>query len=396
MSPESRARRAASRLAFATALLTASVPGVVAFAAVPATVVPMRMVDSRPFVPVTLNGKRYEFVVDTGGSDVLSSQVAAELGLHVTPGPQIGGANPGTIPSGETVVDTFSLGSFTLRNARFTVADFSALVAHIGFRRFDGIVGYEFLREHAVTFDFRHGLFAVDGAAARAGASHAVAFRLWGTIPVVHAALDGTDAEFILDTGDRSALTVFTPFARAHYPERASGTLRGVVTGFGLRAPVVADVTRLRTLSLAGYDIADPIARLATQEQGGFASDAVAGSIGAAVLRRFVVTFDYPQGTLTLRDPLDAARLEWDRSGAWLSRDGGRLRVDDIVAGGPAAEAGLRAGDVITAVDGTPANAVGLPSLRARLALPETAAVQFEVRRGAKAFAVTLRLRTLV
>jgi Aspartyl protease/PDZ domain len=386
---------AAGRLGTALAILLAFAPGAPASAAAPSTVVPLRMTDTRPFVPVTINGTRFDFVVDTGGVDAISAQAAAELGLHVTPGAAVGGANAGTIAGGETVVDTFSVGSLTMRGAHFLVADFSALAAHIGFRRFDGIVGYEFLRAHAVTFDFRHGLLAIDGAAAHGDPAHAVSFRMLGNVPVVNASLDGVDAEFMVDTGDRSALTLFTPFARAHYADRAA-MLRNVVTGFGLRAPIVADLARLRVLELAGYAVAAPLARLATQEQGGFASDAVAGSIGSAILRRFVVTFDFPRGVLTLRDPADVPRIEWDRSGTWISRDGGQLRVDDVVAGGPGAEAGLRVGDRISAVDGTPASAVGLPSLRARLASPDTASARFTVRRGTATLTVTVQLRTLV
>jgi hypothetical protein len=386
---------AAGRLGTALALLLAVAPGGPASAAATSTVVPLRMTDTRPFVPVTVNGRRFDFVVDTGGVDAISAQAAAELGLRVTPGAAIGGANAGTIASGETVVDTFSVGTATLRGAHFLVADFSAVAAHVGIRRLDGIVGYDFLRAHAVTFDFRHGLLALDGPAAHGDPAHATAFRMLGTIPVVRASLDGADAEFMVDTGDHSALTLFTPFARAHYPERAA-MLRNVVTGFGLRAPIVADVARLRTFEIAGYAVADPLARLATQEQGGFASDAVAGSIGSAVLRRFVLTLDYPRGVLTLRDPADVRRIEWDRSGTWLSRDGGFLRVDDVVAGGPGAQAGLRVGDRISAVDGTAAGAVGLPSLRTRLASPDTDSVRFTVRRAAATLTVTVQLRTLV
>jgi predicted aspartyl protease len=359
-------------------------------------VVPMHLIDNRPFVPVTVNGRRYEFVVDTGGDYAISTQVAGELGLHPKAAGSVGGANATAVATGDAVVTRLAVGPITVRDVHVSVIDFAPLVAHIGFRRFDGIIGYTFLRTHAVTFDAQRGTLTFDAPPPAQEANHAVSFRLSENLLVVRAAVDGTDGDFILDTGDRSAITLFTPFAREHYRSRGSDTLRDVVTGFGLTAPIVADVTRLRDLALAGYDVADPIARLATQQAGGFASAEVAGSIGYAVLRRFVVTFDYPHGLVRLSDPVDAPRLEWDRSGMWLSRAGANLRVDGVVAGGPAAEAGLQDGDLVLAVDGVPAAGVDLPALRERLTRPQTSDVRVEIRRGLWERGAIVRLRTLV
>ncbi len=355
----------------------------------------MHLIDNRPFIPVTVNGRHYEFVVDTGGDYAISTRVAAELGLHQAPATPIGGANATSVAASDAVVDRLVVGPITVRGVHVSVIDFTPLVMHIGFRRFDGIIGYTFLRTHAVTFDARRGTLTIDAPPARE-TNHSVSFRLMDNLLVVHAAVDGTDGDFILDTGDRSAITLFTPFAREHYRSRWSGTLRDVVTGFGLTAPIVADVTRLRDLALAGYDVADPIARLATQQAGGFASADVAGSIGNAVLSRFAVTFDYPHGVVRLSDPAGGPRLEWDRSGMWLSRDGANLRVDGVVAGGPAADAGLQNGDLVVGVDGVTAAGVDLPALRERLARTQTTDVRLDIRRGSSQRNAIVRLRTLV
>ncbi len=359
-------------------------------------VVPMQLIDNRPFVPVTVNGRRFDFVVDTGGDYAISTQVAAELGLHPSPAASVGGANATSVAAGDVVVARLAVGSITVRDVHVSVIDFTPLVTHIGFRRFDGIIGYTFLRSHAVTFDARRGMLTFDAPPSAQDASHAISFRLWQNLLVVRAGVDGTEGDFILDTGDRSAITLFTPFAREHYRSRGSGTLRDVVTGFGLAAPIVADVTRLHSLALAGYDVADPIARLATQQAGGFASDEVAGSIGNAVLSRFTATFDYPRGVLRLSDPVDAPRLEWDRSGMWLSRAGANLRIDGVIAGGPAAEAGLQDGDLVVEVDGAAAVGVDLPALRERLTRTQTSGVRVEIRRGQLERSALVHLRTLV
>jgi hypothetical protein len=384
------ATRIAVALLAALCVAAASRPAVAA-----GTVIPMHLIDNRPFVPVTVNGRHFEFVVDTGGDYAISSQAAAELGLHPAPAAPIGGANAVSVAAGDVVLARLVVGSITVRDVHVSVIDFTPLVTHIGFRRFDGMIGYTFLRTHAATFDAQHGTLTLDAPPSAHQTDHAIPFRLSDELLVVRAAVDGTEGDFILDTGDRSAITLFTPFAREHYRSR-SGMLRDVVTGFGLTAPIVADVTRLHDLALAGYDVADPIARLATQQGGGFASDEVAGSIGNAILSRFTVTFDYPHGQLRLSDPIAAPRLEWDRSGMWLSRYGASLRVDDVVTGGPAAEAGLQVGDLVVAVDGVPAAGVDLPALRERLTSTQTASVRIDVLRKSRQDSLTIRLRTLV
>jgi hypothetical protein len=381
-------------VAFLAALCMAAAASRPAVAA--GTVIPMHLIDNRPFVPVTVNGRHFEFVVDTGGDYAISSQVAAELGLHPVPAASVGGANAASVAAGDVVLARLAVGPITVRDVHVSVIDFTPLVTHIGFRRFDGIIGYTFLRTHVATFDAQHGTLTLDAPPSAQRTDHAIPFRLSDKLLVVRAAVDGTEGDFILDTGDRSAITLFTPFAREHYRTRGSGTLRDVVTGFGLTAPIVADVTRLHDLALAGYDVADPIARLATQQGGGFASDEVAGSIGNAILSRFTVTFDYPHGLLRLSDPVTAPRLEWDRSGMWLSRYGASLRVDDVVAGGPAAEAGLQDGDLVVAVDGVPAAGVDLPALRERLSRTQTVNVRVDVLRKFRQDSLTVRLRTLV
>jgi hypothetical protein len=233
-------RQLAAGAAMALALFASTVP---APAAAPNDAprrigwsVPFTLIDNRVFVPVLVNGRPYSFVVDTGAVNALSAKAAKELGLAVTGGRASTGANAGSLPSGTTTVHEFRLGANVLHDAPFLVADFSELAAHIGFRSFDGIVGYEALEKHRVAFDYARSLLTFD--ADRAPGAHVLPMRMWGNVPVVTAQIDGRKGEMLLDTGDRSSVTLFTPFAEAHYP-RAERTLRDVVTGFGLVAPIV-------------------------------------------------------------------------------------------------------------------------------------------------------------
>src|SRR5207245_627633 len=92
---------------------------------------------------------------------------------------------------------------------------------------------------------------------------------------------------------------------------------------------------------------------------GAFASSDFSGVIGGELLRRFKVIFDYAHKQMILEPNASFAdRFEYDMSGIRLRAEGDdfkTLRVRRVVENSPATEAGVREGDVISAVDGKPA-----------------------------------------
>lgn len=110
-----------------------------------------------------------------------------------------------------------------------------------------------------------------------------------------------------------------------------------------------------------------------------------------------MVTFDYANHVMYLK-PLAPGPLvdigNFDPSGMWINQAKGGMQVMDVTAGGPAAHAGIEAGDVITAVDGRPAASLHLYDVRQawRDEAPGTV-VHLALRRGAQARDVALTLR---
>jgi C-terminal processing protease CtpA/Prc len=121
------------------------------------------------------------------------------------------------------------------------------------------------------------------------------------------------------------------------------------------------------------------------------------GDVGTGIFKHFVVTLDYATHTVYLK-PLQAGPLtnigHFDRSGMWINATHGGIRVMAVTAGGPAAQAGMKVGDVITAVDGKPASSIPLYKLRHMLSHEAPGTVMhFALKRGAhlRNVAVTLR-----
>lgn len=121
--------------------------------------------------------------------------------------------------------------------------------------------------------------------------------------------------------------------------------------------------------------------------------------MSAAESKRFVVTFDYDHQMMYL-EPLLAPVADtgtFDRAGMWMNVDEAGFKVVDVTKSGPAEEAGMKTGDFITKVDGTPAVEIHLYDLRQRLRNdPPGTVVNFVIKRGAKIETVKVTLRDLI
>lgn len=92
-----------------------------------------------------------------------------------------------------------------------------------------------------------------------------------------------------------------------------------------------------------------------------------------------------------------APRAYADRAGLWLNRDGDGFKVMDDVAGGPAAEAGVKTDDTVVAIDGRNVKDLSLPEVRLRLKeSPPGTKVRLSVRSGGAIREVAVVLRELV
>jgi C-terminal processing protease CtpA/Prc len=140
------------------------------------------------------------------------------------------------------------------------------------------------------------------------------------------------------------------------------------------------------------------VTELSTQEKGAFTDPYVAGNVGTGVLKRVNIIFDSGKQQLIFeRNANDERPDVYDRSGMWINLRADGFEVMDVVAGGTAAEAGLKGGDTIIAIDGQPTTDMSLPATRVRLKTePPGTKLQLQARSGDGTREVTLVLRDLV
>jgi hypothetical protein len=373
--------------------------------------VPFELVDNRVFVDVWLEGRGpFKFILDTGGYGGMSVETAKRIGAKLGNEVEGRGAGESVVKAWETSVKETRIGGaggrgskagLILKDQDFHVFDFSDMRHVFGSEVFDGIIGLPVFSQAVVRVDYegRRLTFTKPSSFTYCGAAASVPFELERFLPIVRGEVDGLSVRLGLDTGDRSAFTLKGPFVEEHGLREKYAPKVEAVTGWGIGGPIRAQVVRVASLRFAGFEVRAPVTRLSLQKSGAFAAGDTAGNIGGAILKQFAVTFDYARRRLYFEEGRGYGRRDtYDRAGLWLSRsaDGRAFEVYDVVACGPAAEAGLKVGDLVVAVDGRGAESLRLIATRDELKDARRKSVRLTVRTGTTTRDVVVKLRDLV
>lgn len=330
---------------------------------------PFELVNHHIYVQARIDGKEpVRMLVDTGGVNLLTPAAATALGIPFEGAMEARGAGEESVNMALAKVERLTLGDVTLRDQVFYVIDLGRLEDVEGVP-FAGLVGYEVFKRFAVTIDYaeqRLTLVRPERFEYR-GDGTAVPFVFHHRIPQVQGTLDGIPGAFNIDTGSRASLTLHAPFVAEHGLLARYAPTVEALTGWGVGGPVRSHRAHAAELTLGDVKVPGVAIDLFTGDRGAFAAKHAAGNVGGGVLSRFTVTFDYARQVMYLeRNRLFDRPDTHDRSGLWINRAGDAFAIEDVVPGSPAARAGLRVGDRITAVDGQPAAGLSLAETRAR------------------------------
>jgi len=365
-----------------------------------ATAVPFELLNNHIYLQVKLNGKGpFRLLCDTGGANIVTPELAKQLGLKSEGALQGRGVGEKSEDVGLVKMQSVQVGDATLSNQVFAVFPMAIFSAVEGVQ-VNGLVGYEVFKRFTAKVDYEHSVitFTTPSAFKYSGDGTAVPFIFNDHIPQVDGAIDGIAGKFDIDTGSRSSLDLLGPFVEKNDLVKHYNATLEAVTGWGVGGAARSLVTRGKLLTLDKVEVPNPITELTLQKKGAFSSAYVAGNVGAGVLKRFNVTFDYQHQQIIFEKNANYDKPDtFDRSGMWLNMAGDTFEVMDVVAGGPAAQAGIKVGDKIVAVDGRPANQISLPALRVRLKTDSPGTqVHLTVQSGAEKHETTLVLKDLV
>lgn len=360
------------------------------------------------YLPVTIDGKGpFTFVLDTGAGAIsaFDPAIARSLGFAVEPFTTAGGAGEEAIEVGR--VDSLNVGlpGLSFANRTIFTIPLHRMNPHWGKNK-DGVIGGDLLSTLVTRIDYEKETVDFYDAASYeySGKGEVIPLVMMGNFLFVEAKVylygkaQPLDAFFMVDTGVR--LSLFnTGYAKKHKLAGQSPKTTTGVTGFGIGGISRGTVGRVRGIELGSIRFDNPVMDFCIDEAGSLADTSFSGIIGADILHRFNVVIDYSRSRMILeRNRFFEAPFEFDMSGIRFVMEGpdfGSLEVYSIFDGSPAAEAGLREGDVVTAIDGKPSAQFTRETLREYMER-EGETVRLSIERDGKTQEIELRLRRMV
>lgn len=346
------------------------------------------------------------FVLDSGSDSLLvDAGRARAIGLKLEGSTTFGGAGEQTLTASLARDVSFHLPGASVTNLSATVTDLGYLSAESG-REVSGVVGHPLLSRYVVEIDYEAGSLKLHEPAsyAYAGAGESVPISLERGHPHVRARLtraggEPVEAKLLVDTGALTFTGLLTrPFVERHRLLASSRTIRiPGARGAGGETRLLAG--RARSLQVGRFVIQNPLVGFSQDRAGFGASTEVDGLVGNELMRRFRVIFDYSRGRMILEPNTRFAEpYEATMSGVRLQAEGAdfkTFRVHRVFDNSPASEAGVRAGDLVEAVDGRPAREFTLGGLN-EMFKTEGRECVLGVKRGAESKELRLKLRRLI
>lgn len=373
--------------------------------------IPFELATRHIMLKVSIDGSRpLSFVLDTGDKyAIVDLNRAKELGLKMRGQIQVGGAGAGR-----------QTGAF-VEGSKFTIPGFEGFVQPIsmalpiGFmsqglgQSFDGIIGYDFIKEFVVEIDYQASVIRLHDKDkfTYSGPGESIPIELdaeghGNGHPIMEAEVTPTGGtpvknKFVFDIGSGLALALHSPFVKEH--DLLAPTRKTIKTfGGGAGGELNARLGRVSELRIGKYKISNPVTLFSEDTAGAFANPSLAGNIGAQVASKFKIFLDYGRNRIIF-EPNSTFADPFERSSAGLrvhaeGPEFRTFRIKNVLEDSPASEVGLKQDDIITDVDGKPATEFTLTKLNEMFERPVSYKVT--VRRGEEVISVKLTPRKLV
>jgi hypothetical protein len=285
---------------------------------------------------VELGGQRGRWLIDTGASrNLVSPGLARRLGLQPR-GAVSADTVLGQVRGGEVSLPPLRLGGFERPVQTALVMELATLIGAAA-EGIDGVLGVPFLDGLQLDLDLRDWVASFrrsDSSACPAGSS-ALPLTRHRTLPVITLAVGepAVARAYVLDTGNPAALLR----VEANTPDAATP---------GLALPGGHRLTLLARATIGVQTRTDvPVLRVAAPALVKSFDGKLHGLAGTAFIDGARWRLDLAHDQLCVEAVSVATPGGF---GLALERLSGELRLSTVLAGGPAAQAGLREGDVVT------------------------------------------------
>lgn len=349
--------------------------------------IPAEFVDNLVFLPVRIgNSQPSLFLLDsTSARSSIAPARAAELGFA-----------PGSAAN-------LVLHGMQISFPALPAAANDNFAAQTG-RRYQGTLGRDFLASVIVEIDYgRQTVRLYDPATYKySGGGTSIPLRIAAGLPLIPAKISlphqkSREGEFIVDTRLAASVVIAEQFAESRHLFAAHlKTIKASDPRIHNGENIV--IGRPKEIQIGPHTIEGAIAAF-SQSPAGPAGSEIAGTIGGGIWKRFTVVFDFAHQQLILAPNLRIHELEEeDKSGLSIVAKGPGLKqfeINAVQAGAPAANAGLKIGDVIAGVDEDPAADLTLVQVR-ELFRQTDHSYKLTIERGSQSLQISLQPRRLL
>ena len=370
--------------------------------------IPFELNNRHIMLKAKVNGKPLTFAFDTGDQvAIVDLDLARRMNLALSGEVRVGGAGAG-ISTGAMVQGA----SFTIdglegfsQPVRMALPLGKVLSPRAG-RDFEGIIGQEFIQQFVVEIDYQAQVLTLHDKEKFVynGPGESVPIRLVHGHPILEAEVTpaGSSAplkgKFVLDTGAGLTLALYSPFVSQNNLLGPDAKTIRSLGGAGAGGETTGRIGRITELKIGNYTIKSPVTLFSQDKAGAFASDQLAGNIGARVANKFRLFLDYDRKRIIFEpNSTFAAPYDHAQSGMSLVAEGGDYRVFRIRAvleNSPASEAGLQKDDIITMVNNQSAAEFTLSRLNELFERPVP--YKLTIRRREQTLQLTVTPRRLV
>ena len=276
----------------------------------------------------------------------------------------------------------------------------------------DGLLGYDFISRFVVEIDYVNNTVTLHepNSYKYSGSGEVVPLTLLeddsgGKVPLVQVRITqqgrvAIEGKFIADTAVRSAVSFNTPFVDANkLLQFTQPTIQVPLGGGAMVRESLQSVGRVPKIQLGRFTFKKNVAIFFQDKQGVVASPEFDGVIGAEILRRFKVIFDYSRRRMILEpDRFISDAEEYDMSGMLLIAEGTNFRTFKVrrtIENSPATLAGLREGDVISLIDGRSTSNLTLEEVR-RMLKQKGRNYRLTVERDGQQIQTKIKLRRVI
>lgn len=251
-------------------------------------------------VTVALNGRQYDFILDSGGHNIVAPWVAEELGIEVEGKGTSGGSGAGRVTQSDTHIARLQIGNAVLNDQHFYVINLFGSPQKNQPPPLGGMLGLETLQRLVITVDKPRARLIVDPPRpGRRCEGDKVPLLFDEDMPVAPGSIDGIPGLIGIDTGNSGRTAVLWRWATAN---RVVDKFRKGIAGqsSGLGGNSDQWTTPNHTLVVGGTTFRNVDMDYIEDKAGYFSSRVDAANVGITLVQTHPVRFDYAGGHMCI------------------------------------------------------------------------------------------------